>query len=74
MHARYGSSAAEHFAPLRSGVWWWVITHHQPFNFQPDLDRAEKEHGMRIRLLRPKSTWHRQVRAWHSMYHSELLR
>ena len=42
MHARYGSSAAEHFAPLRSGVWWWVITHHQSFNFQTDLDMAEK--------------------------------
>ena len=40
-HARYGSFAAEHFAPLRSGVWWWVITHHQSFNFQTDLDMAD---------------------------------
>jgi hypothetical protein len=43
MHARYGISAAARFAPLRSGVWWWVITHHQSFNFQTDLDMAEKK-------------------------------
>ena len=38
MPALDGTSLAQHLATFWSGVCWWVITHHQAFNFQPDLD------------------------------------
>ena len=45
-HARtQWHASAQHLAASQNGVWWWVITHHQSFKFQPDFD----EHGIRIR-------------------------
>ena len=47
-------ASAQHLAASQNSIWWWVITHHQSFNFQLD--------GIRIgSFLRSKGKWHRKV-------------
>ena len=42
-HARtQWHASAQHLAASQNGVWWWVITHHQSFKFQPDFDGQKR--------------------------------
>ena len=50
-HARYGSFAAEHFAPLRSGV-WYATTYGIPDKPQFPFDAKTEEVVLDLRALR----------------------